>query len=124
MSALFRAGQEEGIGGLRSLTKRCASGVSFSITCARGRTSDVDVLLPPYDAHTMLIPIRLQINIQLNFLTITNHGRSRERKAAKPEASAGQAKLRKLHRPMETEYVQSKTEYHVRVTSETDGIRC
>ncbi|EPS94844.1 hypothetical protein FOMPIDRAFT_93497 [Fomitopsis schrenkii] len=64
------------------------------------------------DAHTMLIPIRLQINIQFNFLTITNHGRSRERrKAAKPEASAGQAKLRKPHsRPIED--VQSRSGYH------------
>ena len=65
----------------------------------------------------MLIPIKLQINIQFNFLTITNHGRSRERtKAARPEASAGSAKLRKQRRPLED--VPSKLVDHVRVASD------
>ena len=61
----------------------------------------------------MLIPIKLQINIQLNFLTITNHGQSRERKkAARPEALTSPAKLRKQHRPLED--TQRKLEHRVR----------
>ena len=62
----------------------------------------------------MFIPIKLQINIQLNFLTITNHGgQSRERKkAARPEALTSPAKLRKQHRPLED--AQRKLEHRVR----------
>ncbi|KAH9934256.1 uncharacterized protein B0H18DRAFT_980240 [Fomitopsis serialis] len=59
---------------------------------------------------TMLIPIKLQISIQFNFLTITNHHRAHTRREPpKPPTRASPAKLKKERRPAD---MQSMPDHH------------